>query len=249
MITDKIKLPSRSLFYENIPAELTIRSMGTEEEKLVYSSISDETINTLISACIVGTTIDVRDLTPIDKHFILMKLRILTYGGEYHIEARCPYCKKKHSYTINLEDLISIDLAEDFEYPLAIDLPISKDKLKLKVLSGADHEAIEKDSKRIYKQFPNYQGDASYHATLMKHILSVEGKEFSVNSERLEYVKLLEGRDSAQIWNAVDSVKYGYDLIVELTCKNPLCREEFESGVPSNQEFFRPKYDNSSRTV
>ena len=38
-----------------------------------------------------------------DRNYILVHLRILSYGDEFEFEVKCPHCGKKNNYIVNVD--------------------------------------------------------------------------------------------------------------------------------------------------
>lgn len=240
--TETFTLPTRGLLYENIPDEVTIRAITTSEEKMMIGS--KDALDNIISACIVEPKeFDIDELVIPDKYFLLMKLRIITYGSNYHARIRCPNpeCREPYTYKINLDDLTINYLDDDFVEPIEITLPASGDKIGLKLLRNKDNKKVEKRAKQMKRKFPDMKGDISYILRLCEYIVTLNGEEFPAHKKQ-KYVQELIGMDSAYIKDKIESIKVGYDLDIYEEC--PYCGEAVEFVLPMTEEFFRPKFDN-----
>ena len=138
-ITEKFTLPSKGLIYSNpINSEVTLRSMTTMDElrrtspsTKPYSSVCD-----LIKGCIVGNLgIEVEDLCLADYQFLMHKLRIITYGPEYKMMTRCPFCGKIEDQIFNLESLELHEYYDGYNDLFKLHLVKSRDTENGKVLS------------------------------------------------------------------------------------------------------------------
>lgn len=127
-----VKLPSEGRFYPNKSAEITITSIKFEDEKNLASSAKNNInpVNLILSKCVKG--VDVNSLLLIDKLFLLLKVREISYGSEYPAEIICPHCSAKSEIKINLGDLLVNPLSPEIEDPREIELPKLKKKAKVR---------------------------------------------------------------------------------------------------------------------
>lgn len=236
-----VELPSRGLVYNTeIDPHIILRHITTREEKKMLASTSDNTLENLIQDCIVEPQdINVKKLIAADRHFLMMKLRIHTYGSEYNVEIMCPYCGTKHEFKLNLDDFPVYMFDESIKLPLKITLPMSGDVLELRLLDGADIEAVNRQAKKMAKMMKIDKSELEYVLRMAKHIVTINGEEVD-NGTAQGYVENMHARDSAYFWFCLDEIKIGYDTTVEVIC--PECRREIESELPITKEFFRPSF-------
>lgn len=236
-----VELPSRGLVYDPpIDPIITLRHITTREEKKMLASTSDNALEVLIKDCIVEPKdLDVKKLIAADRHFLMMKLRIHTYGSEYNVEGRCPLCNAKHDFKIDLDEFPVNMLDEDFKQPIAITLPMSGDKLELRLLQGSDVEAVNRQAKKMAKMMKVDKSELEYVLRMAMHIVSINGKEVD-NGTAQGYVENMHARDSAYFWFCLDEIKIGYDTTIEVMC--PDCRRDIEFEMPITREFFRPSF-------
>lgn len=239
--TERIELPSRGILYEDIPAEIVIRNITTTEEKMIFGSSNLKSLDDVMNSCIKEPEgLDVDELLTSDKHFILIQLRILTYGSDYNVKNTCEHCGETDTYIVNLlEDMPIDELDEDFEEPFEIELPMSGDTVGLKLLRGNDLEKVNRKAKRIKKRSIGDTGNLTYLLRKAQSIVTVNGEELP-SGKKQKYVEGLHGRDSAYISSALESIRVGYDNLIFKNCKH--CGGEMEFSLPMNREFFRPKF-------
>lgn len=237
-----VTLPSKGLLYDGINPEFTLKMMGVSEEKMIFGSTNSNAIEKALQSCIVEPkNIDPDQLLAADEHFLLMKLRIHTFGPEYHVVGKCTECGKRNEYDINLDTDLTINtLRDDFKEPIEISLPLSKDKLEVRLLRNKDVDRIEKQAKRIARSSSASQGELEYVMRMAAMIVSIN-KEIQESPEMAQtYVESMNSYDSAYFWSIMDEVRIGYDSRIIVTCNE--CGEEYELLVPMNSEFFRPKF-------
>jgi len=245
---DQVTLPSRALEYETIPADITVKNMSTKEEKLIYGSSTMNAVDNIVLNCIKEpedfSMDDLDSLFTFDKHFLMMAIRILTYGGDYKFKYKCPYCNNSpQRFQINLKKDLEIHyLDDDFVLPIELELPMSEDIVGITLLTSGQTKKIRKKAERMQRKFPNLEGDISYILRLGEFIETVNGEEL-VERKKQKYVEGLHGRDSAYIWDKIDNIKAGYDTTIYEQCKYNVCRSELEFELPMDIEFFRPSFD------
>lgn len=237
-----IELPSKGLLYENIPGEVTIRTITTTDEKLLFGSTSTNAFDKVLKNCIVKPAdIDIGDLLPFDEHYIMLKLRTHTYGSEYNLQGKCPACGHKHTVTVNLDEFPVYQLADDFTEPLEFTLPVCGSKVSVKLLRNRDTDSVRSQAKKIAKRTGCNAKELEYLLRMARYIKAVDGEAVD-DGKAQAFVEKLQGRDSAYFfWQLDELVKCGVDTVTEVTC--PECGEEYDLPFQINSEFFRPKFN------
>lgn len=237
--TEVYELPTRGLL-EGIPKTVTIRNMTTAEEKMLLGS-SDDAFESIISKCVEDEGFDILDCTSADKFFLLIRLRTISYGNDYYYRYTCPHCGKTHEYMVDLDKLEVEYLPEDFKEPYdTFTLPLTKDKIALKIPRNRDLQDIKNKVKRYNKRFPEAKGDVTLIYTMIANIQSVNDK-VPAGSEFLTYIEGLPVKDSSFIRNRIQKLRIGIDTTIFEECKNPACKEELEIPLRLGPEFFHTR--------
>lgn len=236
--TETFTLPSNGVL-QGVPAKVTIRNITTAEEKMLLGS-SNEAIDQLIKKCIVEPeTLDWNSLTAADKFFLLIKLRIITYGPKYTVSVKCPNCGASKEIDIDLDTLETFLLPDDFEEPYdTFDLPHSKAKITLRIPRLGDIADMEVKARRYQKKFPAMVGDISYIYMLMANIATINDKDLPF-SDKQRFVEELSGLDASFIRNRIKKLEIGIDNTIYDTCNR--CHEEFDFSLPVGANFFHSK--------
>lgn len=235
-----VELPSKGLLYDTIPSEITMRGMGMGEEKMIYGSTNVNAVDRALRNCIVEPkNIDLGELLAADQHFLLMKLRVHTFGSDYHAMGKCTECGAKNEFEVDLDEMLINYLPETFTEPIEIPLVDSGDKLSVKLLRNADIDFVNRQAKKLAKTLKVPAGELEYTMRMARMITHINGEQVDPGNAQ-KYVESMSSRDSAYFWFLLDEVKVGYDTIVTVVC--PECGEEFEFALPLNSEFFRPKF-------
>lgn len=235
-----VTLPSKGILYksEDIPSEISLRGMTTKEEKILYASSGGDVFKKILKNCVTSPeNLDVNKLTADDEGFLIMQLRMITYGDKYKVSVPCPHCGKREEYIINLSDFEVNYLDDNFEEPFTVKLPRSGDTLSLRLLRNEDVDFIDRYSRKFAKQFNLNVKEVEYICRMAKFIQQINGKPVDFIDAR-EYADNMPSMDSAKFWNVINSIKYGLDTKVEVFCAN--CTREFEFQMPLTSEFFRP---------
>lgn len=239
---EQITLPSNGVFYENdFPTSLVIRSLTTNEEQLLYGSITEATIDKILSNCIVEpSNFPIDELIPADKTFILFKLRILSYGQDYNQTIFCPYCNHEGIAVLDLDQLPCDELDEDkIKLPLKLTLPMSKDVIELRVLTEKDYKAIKERAQKVSKRLSLPFGQVEHKLRFAKQIKSINGEK--VDSFLAEkYYGDMHVRDVKYIESALNSLKVGYQGVLETIC--PACEREIVVPFEMTSEFLNPTF-------
>lgn len=229
---------------EQVIESITIRAMTTVEEKLRLSSTNGSMIiPNIIKSCIIDPeNVDVMNMNMIDVNYIMYRLRALTYGSDYTVDAPCANERRYVSVTVNLND-INVEYAPEgftgeFELP---SLPVSNDVITCKVTSPRDLQKTEKECQRILNKFPEYVGDPELIIKWVYRITKINGDDVDTTKIRA-YIETMHARDFAFLEDKYEKElsKYGMDLNMMEVC--PKCGETLEFRLPVTAEFFRPRY-------
>lgn len=244
-ITEDVSLPSKGLVYKNanVNPNFKLRSMTTQEEMIrlapterPYKSLCD-----IIDACIVGEKpgISSYDMCLGDYHYLLNKLRVVTYGSDYKISTFCPYCQQTNNEVLDLETMKLLEFDEKVVNKMELTLPVTGKivKLKLQTPRSIDNVAIKR--KELAKESPDMESDPTILFTLQNVIDKIDGEVF--DPIRLNnWIRNLPMKDANKILNAIKKVNenIGYNLSIPCKCKH--CGVDYNSSFRINNEFFGP---------
>lgn len=244
-----VTLPSRGTFYEDtLPTlfanggNLSIYPMTAKEEKILAGAgnIPIELLMNSIFKNVIEENIDPMKLLSTDRFYILMQLRIHTWGGDYINRIMCESCGNHYDHEMDLSDPDQLPINyinDELEFPVECELPESQDIITLRLLTGEDEHAITRKVKRYNKTFKHAKGDISYIVRIASHITSINGEELEDN-DMIQYVEELHVKDSAAIRDKIKLIEPGYDLTLYTEC--PHCYDENESQLRFTVKFFRP---------
>lgn len=235
-----VLLPSKGILYkeDNIPANITLRGMTTKDEKIMYASQGADVFKKILRNCIVSPeNIDINRLISADEMFLILQLRMVTFGDKYKVRSTCPHCGSVDEHEISLSDFDIMYLDDNFTEPINIELPASGDTLSLRLLRNSDTEYVEKYARRFAKQFNQNYKEVMYICRMAKYITAINGKPVDFVDAR-SYVENMVSLDSAKMQTVINSIIVGVDTIVDHECTS--CGELYDFAMPITSEFFRP---------
>jgi hypothetical protein len=217
----EVELPSEGRVYqlEDPTAPITIRPMTFDDEKSLVnaSKNNQDPTNVILQRCV--TNIKVQDLLQMDKLFLLMKLREISYGDDYNTLLICQHCKSENLTTVKLSQLNINPVPDDFCDPVEVLLPDIKKKAKVKLPRVRD-EKVMADSTTIFDQ-------------LWRFVQEIEG--YTDKSIIAAVVNKLPIRDVRTILNAIKT-DYGIDTRIKFACKD--CGGVSVVELPITANFF-----------
>ena len=240
--TEVIDLPSEGKVYiKDSPlssGKLELKYMTTREEDILMSENLIKkgiVIDKLLDSLIVTKGVKQDDLILGDKNAVLVASRILAYGPEYTVEVTNPNdIDEKVEHTFDLSKCPFKELSKDVDYSdnsFDFTTPVGKNKLKFKLLTGADETLIEKDIKQSSKF-----GVSSDISTRLRYtVTEVDGdsKPATIN----EFTQNLLARDSVALRGYIRDIAPDIDLTSEVEIGG----ETVSVSIPLSVEFFWPQ--------
>jgi hypothetical protein len=240
---EEIVLPSKGKFYdgENGPKDgvLYIRPMTGEEEQILATPRlvkKGQAIDMIFQKCI-RDNYRVENLLSIDRTYILIYLRGISYSPAYDVEIKCPECGAKFAHTIDLNSLYLESCPDEFGPNLQDVLPTSKLPFSYRLATGKDEQNVQDHRDRRVKNF----GDTATDDTLLyRTAMLLEEIDGIFNKSELQLLlKSLPINDLSHLRNCTNEPPFGVDTNVEIIC--PSCLHEFEIDLPLAANFFFPR--------
>jgi hypothetical protein len=245
-IGESMELPSKGLIYgENAPASIELRSMTARDEmkRLAPSTSQFKVLADIIEGCMIEKyPVRVYDMSLGDYEYLLHRLRIVTYGDEYKMGLRCPYCGESIDAVAHLEDLKIAEFDYDaFKAAQNIILPKSGSSVVLNFQTPRmldENEAKVKDMKRRFK---DANIDFSLMVSLTSAIETVDG--IHLDAVQIEnFVNTLPALDMAKILNAIEELNKQIGIDNSLTVPCTSCGGDILTSFRFGSEFFRPTH-------
>jgi len=235
-----IDLPSEGRLYpEDSPlreGKLEIKYMTAKEEDILTSQNlikKGVVIEKLLDSLILTKGVKCEDLIIGDKNAVMVAARILAYGPEYPCEITHPNTGERLTHTFNIADCPFIKLPEgidgnNFEF----ELPVSKQKIIFKLLTGKDERMINDELDKIRKL--GIQVIPELTTRLRYLVISIDG-ETKQNVINL-FVENMLSKDSLSLRQEITKVTPDIDLRQEIEIEG----ETVKVTIPMTVSFFWP---------
>ena len=238
--SEVVDLPSKGKVYpKDSPlanGKIELKYMTAKEEDILTSENlikKGMVITKLLDSLILTEGVTTEDLVLGDKNGVMVAARILAYGPEYVADVQHPKTGQKHTFTFDLTECpfkkIPDDLDDnDFEF----ELPISKHKIKFKLLTGKDENDIDKELKSINKVNPIASPEITTRMRYM--ILSVDGndKQATIN----DFSQNMLARDALAFRSEIKRISPDIDMSTEVEMGG----EMVTVTIPMTTNFFWP---------
>ena len=216
----EVELPSESKVYtlEDPGAPITLRPMTFEDEKqIVNATKNQDPVNIILQRC--TTNINISDLLSIDKLYLIMKLREISYGDDYNTLMICSTCNAENPITVKLSQLNVNPVPDDFTDPVEVTLPTIKKTCKVSLPRVRDEKLLTDVSKTLDE--------------IWRFIKEIDGQtDKSIISA---VVNKLPIKDMKTILNAMKT-EFGVDTKIKFGCNN--CKEVSVIDLPIDANFF-----------
>jgi hypothetical protein len=217
-----VDVPSKCKFYKlDNPAEgIKIRPMTFEDEKAMMShkNVNIDTLNLLLERCV--SNVRVSSLLQMDKLYLIMKLREISYGDAYGATISCPSCRRDNTVQFSLSQLQVNYLPEDAENPAEVFLPVLQKTIKLRYPRVADEGYLQNSELTL--------------ANLWRFVESIEGHDKKTIISKV--MSQLPLKDSHAVISALGGGEYGIDTDVRFVCS--YCGHNEITALPITADFF-----------
>lgn len=215
-----VDLPSKCKFYSR-KGPVIVKPLKFEDEKILLSGKKSriDPINLIISKCVEG--LDIPELLEMDKMFLLMKIREISYGDNYAFELTCPSCGTAADIEIKLSERMLVRSVPDtVKDPREVYLPKLKKTAMVKFIRLKE-EVYLKD-------------ELTATQNLWRFVESIDGcNDPSVITDVLKVLPLV---DMKTLVEAIKLPGLGVDPRFIFTCGD--CGSENEMEIPLTANFF-----------
>ena len=242
--SEVIDLPSEGKLYPKghplKDGKIEIKYMTAREEDILTSQNlikKGVVIDKLINSLILTEGVSGDDLLIGDKNAVMVAARVLAYGPEYVCDIKNPNTNETISHTFNLADCPFKKLPSDIDYStneFEFELPVSKVKLKWKLLTGIDDEQIQSEL-NAKKKLGSLQSSAI--TTRLKRII-VDWNGDTDKSTLSENIENMLSKDSLALRNEITRISPDVEMKQDI---------EFPEGgtvevdIPLTVNFFWPE--------
>lgn len=216
----EVELPSECRVYEleDPGAPITIRPMTFEDEKaLISAAKGEDPVNLTLQRC--TTNIKIPDLLALDKFYLIMKLREISYGDDYNTLLVCSHCKAENPTTIKLSELNVNPVPDDFQDPITLTLPSINKEAKIRLPRVRDERFLEDTTTSLDQ--------------IWRFVTEIDGHtDKSVIAAVIDRLPL---KDIRTIMNSIKT-DFGVDTNVKFECSE--CGGVTVVDLPINANFF-----------
>ena len=250
-----VELPSRGVFYDGTDGPrdgiLHLRPMTGEEEMVLATqkiARTGEALDVIFRSCLQEKQYDPANLLSVDRTYLMIYLRGISYTTKYDVEVACPNCRTKFPYSLNLDDMWIDDCPQDFGPESLHDvMPVSGLAFRYRLSRGTDETDIQQHQQRQrLAGFAEPRDDFLVYRLvgLLEDIEGVTDKQ-----ELADVLSNLLGGDSAYLRQTVIEPPFGVDTRVDIECPNQACGIPFGIALPMAVDFFFPRPRKGSRTT
>ena len=237
-LTETVKMPSRGMI-PNVPTEVVIKAIQRKDKKKLLMSETDDILMSLLQYSIVSPQdFNVYNLLPFESNYLLYRLRILTYGPSHTFREKCPYCGEINNVDMDLNSIPILELPDGFNMIFDIQLPISGDVLKCKLLTEGEKNTISKKATELKEATGNKS--AEIDMIWESRIVAINGSANLAPIEISQYLDEMNDYDSEYFMEYYLKYEGNYGLQTKLSFKCDKCGKFVESQMPSIYTFFRP---------
>ena len=240
--TEVIDLPSGGKVYPKdsplAEGKIELKYMTTKEEDILMSENlikKGVVIDKLLDSLIVTEGVNQETLILGDKNAVLVASRILAYGPEYTCEVQHPKDPDQQiEHTFDLTTCPFKEPVEDVDYSnnsFEYETPVSKTKIKFKLITGKEEKLIEKD----LEQSKKYGYNTEITTRLRYTIIEVDGD--SKDETLTAFSQNMLARDSVALRNYIQKISPDIDLTSEIEIGG----NTVSVSIPLTVEFFWPK--------
>ena len=221
----ELDLPSKNRFYNlKEPGKpITLRPMTFADEKSMLSKNTGnlDIINKLLARCLEN--VDVGQLLQIDKLYILMKLREISYGPEYTVSINCSKCKSENKVNFQL-DTFNVRYADDnLTDPRTVHLPVLKKDVVVRLPRVTDEKYFANTEQSLVNLWRFVEKIDKYDS---KPVIS-------------KVIPQLPIKDAHTLLEAIGCNDYGIDTNVRFDCA--YCDNIESMELPITADFFSSK--------
>ena len=216
--TEILDLPSKGLVYPKdhplSSGTIEIKYMTAKEEDILSNQNlikKGVVLDKLFESIIVDKGVNPNDIVIGDKNAIILATRLLGYGHEYKMTFYSSKLGKAVETTVDLSEIKTKEVdfslfknANEFTF----ETPLGKNKIKFKLLTHGDENAIEKDINALERLGKDVSADITTRLRYM--IISVDGKEEISHINK--YINGMLARDSKAFRNYVKSMSPDMDM-------------------------------------
>jgi len=235
---DVIPLPSEGRLYKNGKKSIKVAYLTAADENILTNPNlmeSGEFLEILLNRKILEPELRYKDLHVGDRNAIMIWLRATGYGHEYPITVYDPETAEPFEHIVDLSELktINLNVETDKEGLIDFELPLTKAKLKIKLLTVGDVADIEEHVGEKMGLNDGSVDTVTY--TLEKQIVDINGNRDKAYIK--DFIQSMRVGDSNAVRKYIDQIDSGIDMKLEIGTPGGGSLDTF---LPINFKFFWP---------
>lgn len=213
-------LPSKGKFYSGFQGvEVKPLTFLDEQKILNAKEAKSDIVSKLLEKSIEGIEVD--ELLSMDKMFLLMKVREVSYGDTYEFNITCPACTSEIKTSLNLSEHLNMtQVPDDLADPREIDLPKLKVKAEVRFPRSRE-EIFLLDPEEVYKN-------------MYRFVVSIDGNTDPVFISKA--LKRMHLQDIKKLIAEINKGEYGVNPRFIFEC--PECSHNETMAIPMDVSFF-----------
>jgi hypothetical protein len=214
------ELPSKGKFYPGFQGvEISPLTFLDEQKILGVKDGNTDIVSKLLEKSVVGVNVD--DLLSMDKMFLLMKVREVSYGENYDFNITCPACASEIKTSLVLSEHLNMtQVPDELEDPREIHLP----KLKVKA-----QVRFPRSKEEVFLSTPE-----DVYKNLYRFIVSINDNPDPVFVSKA--LKRMHIQDIKKLISEINKGEYGVNPRFIFEC--PECSHSETMSVPMDVSFF-----------
>ena len=256
-IYEPVSLPSKGHFYNPEDADLPkngmlhLRPMTGQDESILTTvrfMRHGRGIEMIFRNCLRENQVNTEKLLSVDRTYLLIYLRAISFGNLYDVRVTCPDCSHSFDNEIDLNLPLKY-CADDFTTEsLTMTLPESGYKFHYRLMTGEDEQKISEHREKVAKAGSNTIDDtAIFRCSLLIEWIGNDKTTITDKTAIRTLLLQLPARDTNFLRNHVGETPFGPETEVKMLC--PSCFHEFEMELPYDVNFFFPQEKESSMLV
>lgn len=215
-----VDLPSKGKFYKGFKGASVTPLLYEDEQRILLARTSDiDPVDEILFKCVQGVHVD--DLLSMDKIYLLLKIKEVSYGPEYKFSVVCPACKESGDITLDVSKHITINyIPDDLQDPREVHLPVLNVKATVR---------FPRNSELHY--LANWEDSLNNTYRFVESVNGIADPIFI--SKALQKMHI---RDRKVIINEINKSNLGVDPKFQYDCGN--CGHNSVMGVPFTASFF-----------
>lgn len=216
----EVRLPSKGKFYRSMgPVKVSPLLFEDEQKILLSKNKNINPINEIIAKCVHG--INIHELLTMDKLYLLIKIKEISYGPEYKFGIICPICQKHSEVKMDVrEGMRVVEIPDDLEDPRDVFLPNLKVNAKVRFPRNNEEHYIT-DSELMANN-------------IFRFVISINNIEDPVFIAKA--IKKMHIMDIKTLIKEINRSEFGLETSFQFNC--PHCLNAVKMGVPFDANFF-----------